>query len=91
MDDDEEEVVDIEEEAEDNALLSKVFARRLRSIPEMSTLLKTKAPAPTLPFLMVSNLASFLFYSRYYNGNLLDIDPLKLAHHLTQQLLSTDS
>ena len=40
---------------------------------------------------MASNLASFLFYSRYYNGNLLDIDPLKITAALTEQLLSPDS
>ena len=84
-DDEGEEVVSIDgDETEDNLLLSKVYGRRLRAVPDMSALLKTRAPAATLPFIMVSNLASFLFYSRYYNGNLLDVDPLKLASSLTQ-------
>ena len=40
---------------------------------------------------MASNLASFLFYSRYYNGNLLDTDCLKITAALTEQLLSIES
>ena len=72
-------------------LISKIYNRRLKAVPELSSLLKTKAPAPTIPYLMASNLASFLFYSRYYNGNLLDIDPLKITAALTEQLLSPDS
>jgi len=71
-------------------LLSRVYNRRLKAIPDMSTILK-KAPAPTLPFLVASNLASFLFYSRYYNGNLLDVDPLRISAALIEQLLSIDS
>ena len=57
----------------------------------MKQLLKTRAPADTLPFLMASNLASFLFYSRYYNGNLLEVDPLRITATLTTQLLSKES
>ena len=59
-------------------------------MPPLSTLLK-RQPAETLPYLMASNLASFLFYSRYYNGNLLDVDPLKITAALTEQLLSKES
>ena len=40
---------------------------------------------------MASNLATFLFYSRYYNGNLLDVDPLRITSALTEQLLSKES
>ena len=40
---------------------------------------------------MASNLASFLFYSRYYNGNLLEVDPLRITAALTTQLLSKES
>ena len=76
---------------DDHLLLSKVYSRRLRAIPELGSLLKTKAPASTLPFLIASNLASFLFYSRYYNGNLLDVEPLKVTAALTEQLLSKDA
>ena len=53
--------------------------------------MKKGGPAATLPFLMASNLSTFLFYSRYYNGNLLDTDPLRIVAALTEQLLSTDS
>ena len=42
-------------------------------------MLKKSKPAAILPFLIASNLASFVFYSRYYNGELLEIDPLKLS------------
>ena len=92
---------DVEEEAQmdddaldehsDHMVLEKLFLRRFRAIPELKHLLKTKTPAATLPFLMASNLTSFLFYSRYYNGNLLDVDPLRITAALTAQLLSKDS
>ena len=72
-------------------MLSKVYNRRLRAIPDLSQLLKNKATAATLPFLMASNLATFLFYCRYYNGNLLDVDPLRVTSALIEQLLSKDS
>ena len=85
----EDEVVDLANddeaaaEQDDLLLLSKVYNRRLRAIPDLSQLLK-KEPASTLPYLMASNLASFLFYSRYYNGNLLDTDCLKITAALTE-------
>lgn len=74
----------------DHQLLSRVYNRRLKDVPDLSTLLK-KCPAPTLPFIIASNLTSFLFYSRYYNGNLLDVDPLRITAALIEQLLSIDS
>ena len=39
--------------------------------------------------MIAANLASFIFYSRYHNGNLLEVDPLKLASTLIAQLLDT--
>lgn len=80
-----------QEEFHDHQMLEKVFKRRILAIPSLSQLLKTKKPAETLPFLIVSNLASFLFYSRYYNGNLLDVDPLRITASLTTQLLGKES
>ena len=87
----EEEVeVDQSEELPDTAL-EHLYQRRLKAIPEITSLLKTKAPAATMPFLITSNVISFLFYSRYYNGSLLDSDPLRLTANLTAQLLSKES
>ena len=91
---------DIEEEEEEEldksndlseAALEQLYHRRLKAVPELGSLLKSKAPAETLPFLMASNVISFLFYSRYYNGSLLDADPLRLTANLTAQLLSKES
>ena len=76
---------------DDHQLLSRLYNRRLKAIPAMSSLLKSTQPAPTLPYIIASNLASFLFYSRYFNGNLLDAEPLKITASLIDQLLSTDS
>ena len=89
--DGEEEVEIKGEEQDDYMLLSSIYNERLSAIPDLSSLLKTKQPAASLPFLMVSNLASFLFYSRYYNGNMLDVDTLKITSNLTEQLLSVSS
>lgn len=91
---------DIEEEEEEEldqsddlseAALERLYHRRLKAVPELGSILKSKAPAETLPFLMASNVISFLFYSRYYNGGLLDADPLRLTANLTAQLLSKES
>jgi hypothetical protein len=44
-----------------------------------------------LPYLIASNLCSFVFYSRYYNGTLLDTEPDLLARRLLKQLLDKES
>ena len=59
----------------------------------MHQLLKTKKCASTLPYVLVSNLASFLFYSRYYNGNLIEDENIarEMCSNLIEQLLSTEA
>jgi hypothetical protein len=36
-------------------------------------------------------MASFVFFSRYHNGAILDVDPLRLTAILIAQLLDTDN
>ena len=68
-----------------------LFHKRIHAIPELSQILKNKATAPTLPFLIASNAISFLFFSRYHNGLVLETEPLRLSAVLTTQLLSKES
>ena len=76
----------------DEALIRRIYSKRREAIPQLSQLMKSGKPvADTLPFILVSNLASFVFYSRYYNGDLLSVDPLKLSAVLVSQLLSIES
>ena len=63
----------------------------MKAIPELSQILKNKTPAATLPFLIASNAISFLFFSRYHNGLILETEPLKLSAVLNAQLLSKES
>jgi len=59
----------------------------------MQQLLKAKKCASTLPFVIVSNLASFLFYSRFYNGNIIEDENIarEISVNLITQLLSPES
>lgn len=41
-------------------------------IPHMSKLLKTKAPAQTIKYLLLSNLLTIVFLYRLHNGEVLD-------------------
>lgn len=41
-------------------------------IPHMSKLLKSKAPAPTIKYLLMSNLLAIVFLYRLHNGEVLD-------------------
>ena len=68
------------------------FLKRVKQVPDLSKIVKVPSKlAPTLPYLIVSNLCSFLFYSRLYNGNLLETEPEVLCRLLLQQLMSEDS
>jgi hypothetical protein len=67
-----------------------LYLHRRAAIPTFDKLLKSK-PSESLPYLLVSNLASFVFYSRYHNGALLEIDPLTLSAVLLAQLLDTSN
>ncbi len=77
-DSDFEDLNDNDEPSLPHANFVAIYLKRRRMIPQFNQILK-KAPAAILPFLIASNLASFVFYSRYYNGALLEVDPLKLA------------
>lgn len=68
------------------------YLKRLGQIPELSKIVRTPAKlSDTLPYLIVSNLCSFLFYSRLYNGTLLEAEPEVLCRLLLQQLLDDES
>jgi hypothetical protein len=77
-DSDFEDLQDTEEQSLSNADFVAIYLKRRKTIPQFDQIFK-KAPATILPFLITSNLASFVFYSRYYNGALLEVDPLKLT------------
>lgn len=88
--DDYEDLPDADEPTLPYASFVAIYLKRRRAIPAFSALLK-KPPATTLPFLIASNLASFVFYSRYHNGAILEVDPLRLAAILVAQLLDTEN
>ena len=82
--------VDIADEISSSAIQA-IYLKRRKAIPSIESLIKKSIPSKSLPYLIASNLATFIFYSRYYNGQLLDIDPLKLSAVLITQLLSIES
>ena len=76
--DDVEDLQDTEEQKLSHADFVAIYLKRRKTIPQFDQIFK-KAPAAILPFLITSNLASFVFFSRYYNGALLEVDPLRLT------------
>ena len=61
-------------------------------IPHMSKLLKTKAPAPTIKYLLMSNLLTVVFLYRLHNGEVLgDGIHEVLVDILLKQLLSKEA
>jgi hypothetical protein len=77
-DSDFEDLQDTEEQSLSHADFVAIYLKRRKTIPRFDQIFK-KAPAAILPFLITSNLASFVFFSRYYNGALLEVDPLRLT------------
>ena len=66
--------------------------RYLKLIPHMSKLLKSKAPAPTIKYLLMSNLLAIVFLYRLHNGEVLDYGVHEvLVEILLKQLLSKEA
>jgi len=83
------------EETEDDTKVSGFrdhFVKRSNQIPKLDKLVKVPEKiSQYLPFIITSNLCSFLFYSRFYNGSLLDSEPEQLCQALLKQLLAKES
>jgi hypothetical protein len=73
-----EEIPETDEPTMTHEKFATIYLSRRRAIPAFNQLLKGKA-SPCLPYLITSNLASFLFYCRYHNGSILDVDPIRLS------------
>jgi hypothetical protein len=58
----------------------------------MQKLLKTKEPAPTIKYLLFTNLMSLVFLYRLHNGEVLDISVSEeMVKILVSQLLSKEA